>query len=47
MSLNEELARVDVVALDTLLDLGEITYDEYINEIKEIEKTYGTHIYAE
>lgn len=47
MSINEEMARVDLLALDVLHDSGEITYEEYINEVKEIDKTYGTHLYAE
>lgn len=46
-TINDEMAREDILAADALLDSGEITYEEYINEIKEIDKTYGTKLYAE
>lgn len=47
MTLNEEMARVDLLSLDVLHDSGEITYEEYINEVKKIDELYGTHVYTE
>jgi len=45
MNLNEELAWEDVISADILLDEGLIDYDEYLNEIKEIDEEYGTNFY--
>ena len=46
MTADEEMAREDILKADRLLDEGAITHEEYIKEIKEIDKTYGTHFYA-
>lgn len=45
-TISEEMAREDILSADRLLDEGAITHDEYIEEIKEIDKTYGTHFYT-
>ncbi len=46
MTADEEMAREDILKADRLLEEGAITHEEYINEIKEIDKTYGTHFHA-
>ena len=35
-----EMKRTDLANADILYNQGRISYDEYINELKEIEETY-------
>ena len=46
-SVGDEMAREDLLSADILLESGTITYEEYINEVKAIDKEYGTNFYAE
>ena len=40
MDKEQEMARCDLVELDRLYERGDITWDEYLKEVKEIERTY-------
>ena len=44
MTTDMEMAREEVLRADSLYERGLISYDEYIEEINEINRYYGTDV---
>jgi len=43
-SVEQEMKRTDLANADLLYNKGRITYEEYVNELKEIEKAYAEDV---